>query len=630
VVINDLYRFWLDIPGVGIVQAYPFNSQLKWVDKRKTGYRFYQRTLESKLIFKDDPKNSINDFTKLFNLERSGMTCTKVPITIDKYCECDNTWTTAFYAGYLRLNAGDWDVSNCSLEIPIVVQDPFTCITESWNNEVNMFDYGDPVVDTSPFVGVIMQAECDYDHTMSWQPPPPSNTMVGAIQSYVWNHLADDCITAGEGWTLIQHTYKAKVDIDLNDGLFDGPPEFTWTINVKSKYAREYVIDPLHATEPPGLGWISVPTGWARALNITQGPFYDHNTTEGRAAIAEYWGTDDFSIGFLSKWNILGLDANGNSTLGNGKELGPLLDSILEPCGLTVVSNFFNINPDGTQPDNDYYDRAAVDFSDIVLYQISDIARIDETQSATVALIKLKGILDAMKTVGNCDIEIDGTYLRIEHLSYWPNTVQMDLTQAEFLYLIEEKWKYTYDQEAQPKEEIIAWDSETDKRGGDFDGYPIEYDNTCVNDQESKAPKTIAAQGFLSNIRFVIGNEDYYDAADLIMMVSTTNLVINSATQPISGRNVLNGNLAMGYLIPRYYDYGRPFKTGSINKVSTPFFRILRNKLQAPITIPFSCDDYRDNYTPSGLIKTQLGACEIETATYTDPDGQMELKLRGK
>jgi hypothetical protein len=623
-----MYRFYLDIPGQGIIQAYPFNSQLKWVDKRKTGYRFYQRTLETKLIFKDDPKNSIVDFTQLYNLERQGLTCTKVPITIDRYCECDATWTTGFYEGYIRLNQCDWDVSNCTVDAPIVVQDNYTCLTSQWENEINMFDYGDPVVDTSPFYGILEYATCEDTHSISWQPPVPIAQQRAAVLAYFNGPNIDNCITANNGWTTVQKSVVADQIIDLNEGLFDGPPEFTMVMTLRQKYVREFSADIL---VPPGQGWVAVTGGWGRSVNVISGDLLTSETPEGMEALVTVYGAGyDIDFGAIFTNNIIGMDAAGETNMGNGKELGPLLEDLLAPCGLTVISNFYNINPDGTAPANDYYTRAAEDFSDIVLYQISDVARIDETQAATVALIKIKKLLDAMKIAGNCDMELDGSVLRIEHLSYWPNTVNMDLTQAEFIEYIADKWKYTYDEQSQPKEEIIGWDSDTDGRGNDFDGHPIEYNNDCVNDIENKQPKVLKAEGFLSNLRFIIGNEDYYDSTDLILMVSTTDLVINSATQPISGQYKLNGNLAMGYLLPRYYDYGRPFKIGLINIVSTPMFTLLRNRLQAPITIPFSCDNYMGLYDPSGLIKTQLGACEIETATYTDPDETMEFKLRAK
>lgn len=635
--INDLYRFWLDLPGKGITQVLPFNSQLKWVDKHKTGYRFYQRTLETALILKDVPLDNIYDFTGLMDMERQGMTCTKVPISIDAYCDCDETWHEGFYTGYLKLNAGEWNVSECTVTIPIVVQDKFTCLTESWSNEINLYDYGDDPVQASPFVGVIQRKECFCDINVII-PNLPGLTNADFLVSYLiiqgFNHLCSECLTENATWAKIEHCgYTSWPLFGTNAN---------YPIHLKTSYAREFVAG---ASIPDGIGWIAVSGGYARPVPISDGAYLSNSTVSAGGPWAIAMSTENFTnptpdflqylyIGFHKTWNIIGVDINGNSTFANGKEIGPVLDDMLAPCGITVVSNFLNINPDGTNPDNDYYTRAPEDFHGLLLYQISDIARIDETQSATIALVKLKEILDAVKVYGNLDIDIDGTVLRIEHLSYWPNTVAMDLTTDEFLYLIKSKWKYTYDQESQPKTETIAHGVETDGRGNDFDGYPIEYDNACVNDTDKSGDKTYQATNFVTNLEKIVGNEDYFDDTQTIVLVATKKIsgknVIQSALQPISGAIKLNGNLALGYLLPRYYDYGRPFKEGNINKNLTPFFTLLRNRLQAPITIPMDCNDYMNNYDPSGLIKTQLGACEIDTATYTVPDKQMEFKLRAK
>jgi hypothetical protein len=205
----------------------------------------------------------------------------------------------------------------------------------------------------------------------------------------------------------------------------------------------------------------------------------------------------------------------------------------------------------------------------------------------------------------------------------------MDLTQLEFLKWIEGKWKYTYDQAKLPKREDYKWGVESDKAGGDFDGWPIEYDNNCVNDNDEPVIEEVIAQQFITNVFFVINNEDFFDS-DTLLLVSTTEGVVNFAVQPISGKNKMNGNMALGYLIPRYHTHSRPFKTGFINKNETTFYRSLRQKIQEPISFPMQCDDYMNNYSPAGLIKTQLGAGEIDKATYTEPAGKMTVTLRHK
>lgn len=578
----------------------------------------------------DEPAENNYGFTYLMDMERQGLTCTRVDVIIDRYCDCNETWIEGWYKGYLRLNAGEWEVSGCKVTIPVVVQDPFTCLTSTWTDDVNMFDYGDPPVEATPFAGVIQKLSCTSDVIVHDFYPPSYNTATSWVNNYVWQHLQTHCLfdvapgAVNHPWTLIKHTHITALTI-----IQTPPPvHLRAHIRIRSQWGREFVAG---ATEPDGLGWVEVTGGWARPLNVVDGPFLDQTTPEGIEAIeTEWFPLANPDLGFVKHWTIVGQDQNGNSIFTNGKELGPLLIDLLEPCGLTVVSNFYNINPDGSNPDNDYYTRAQDDFHGIVLYQVTDIARLDETQSATIAYIKVKELLDAMKVAGNCDISLDGTIVRIEHLSYWPKNVQMDLTQDEFYYLIKDKWKYTYDQEAQAKREIIAWGVETDGKGGDFDGFPIEYDNACVNDQEDKSDKEYRATNYVTNILKVTGNEDFYDDTETIVMVSTKNLIVQSATQPISGFYKLNGNLAMGYLIPRYYDYSRPYKEGYINKTLTPLYQSLYLKLQAPITIPMQCEDYLNNYSADGLIKTQLGACIIDIGTYTDPDGTLEVKLRAK
>ena len=42
-------------------------------------------------------------------------------------------------------------------------------------------------------------------------------------------------------------------------------------------------------------------------------------------------------------------------------------------CGLTVQSDFFNINPPGLNPSNSAYDKAFLELQELVVFQKSDI-----------------------------------------------------------------------------------------------------------------------------------------------------------------------------------------------------------------------------------------------------------------
>jgi hypothetical protein len=630
VTISDSYRWWLDIPGQGRVQVYPMNSSLKWSDSKKKGYRFYQRLLDDNIILMDRPAESIADFQLLMDMERSGRTCERVDVYVDKYCDCTSAWVVDWYAGYLRLSKGEWDVSHCTVKIPIEVNDNYTCLTTEWSKDMDIFDYGDPPEDIDPYYGEIQYETCEYDHTITINKIVPFEEMLAIVEAYFWDtdNYADDCIDSTEGWKILKHSYIADLEIKLPD-LFDWNGRMRIKMTIRTQWVREFVSDPTHATTPPGVGWLSVTDGWARQVPTQITDIWTTEMEGGREHITEYFGTNNYDIGLHSVRVVLGLNEDGSSVFTNGKTLNSVIEDWLSGCDITVISNFFNINPDATNPDNDYYTNAAVDAHALYLFQVTDIARIDETESATIALTNFKKIIDALKMAFNVDIELEGDVVRIEHVSYWEREVNMDLTQLEFIKWIDGKWKYTYDQAKLPQREEYKWGMESDKAGGDFDGWPIEYDNNCVNDTDDPVITEIIANQFITNVRFVINNEDFFDS-ELLVLVSTTAGVINSAIQPLSGNSKLNGNLALGYLLPRYHTHSRPFKTGFINKNETTFYRSLRLKIQEAISFPMQCDDYMNNYDPAGLIKTQLGAGEIDKATYHEPAGKLTVTLRHK
>lgn len=632
--IRDLYRFWIDLPGVGLVQFYPQNASLKWVDALKTGYRFHQRTLDDKLVFMDIPGDGINDFTKLYNLERMGMTCEKVNIFVDEYCPCDSTWTVNFYKGYLRLSQGDWNVSRCRASIPVVVQDAYTCVTTRWTKEDNFFNFGDPPIEVTPLVGVVQFEACKSNGEHTWNHIPPIEEVKAWLRQKQWelSSYQTQCLPdlinppSNHPWTLLGQGIIADIHLIPAD-IFHPHDRLRLSYTIRSRWAREFFAGP---TAPPGT-WYPATGGWQRPLYITNGPVWDYNTPEGHQAIANYFNNDDWDIGYLSEFLLVGLDGSGNTILTNGKELGPILEDWFALCGLTVVSNFYNINPDGSNPSNKYYDNAAVDAVGLVLFQVTDLARLDELQSATKMEAAMKEAIDTLKWMFNTDITIDGTVVRFEHLSYFSRIVTLDLTLPDFVKWIKGAWAYTYDEATLPLRENFKFSRPTDYEGGDFDGYPIEYNNACVNDRDDQPETTFATTKFLTNLKNIFGNPDLYDSKEIVIVATDGNGTVLFADQPISGHAAINGNLALGYLLDRYHDYARPFKRGIINKKpERPFYATIEQRKQVPFTIPFQCDDYLHNFDPSGKVKTQLGAGLITKATREVPVNSLTLELKHK
>lgn len=654
--IADSYRVNVDIPGVGVVVMQPQNNEFKWSWKKKKGYRFYQLILETKLIFVDAPSSGLFDFTKLANIERSGMTCERVNVTFDRYCECDNTWANGFYHGYLKLSqANQWDFELCQVELPVIVDDAYGCLTSNWTKDFNMFDYGDDPVEITPFLGVIQFKECYKEHTITFDPANDYTIqeILAIVRQYWTTHYHIECLPditppSNHPWTLVKHTYIVKLQFIGPQFPFD-KAKIKAHMKIRTRWAREFFAG---VVMPPGPLWEPCTGGFHRPVAITNGPVYNCDTPEGRESIALDWmvPSNSFADGELWSFIVVGLDASGNSTLTNAKEMGPVLIEYLAAIcpGITLISNFYQINPDNSHPVNDYYQRRTEDFDKLFLIQVTDVARLDETMSATKALFKLKELLDTLYIPHNIDLELDadGTILRLEHDSYWTRNVGNDLTlpdrvDANGRHVLEGTFKYEYENETQPNKETFAWSTLTDKEGGAFDGYPIEYKNACVDDRDEEQVVGYLSSKFLTNIQFVTGNMDFFDSKE-ILIVATRNGIVEFKVMPPSPADEedfipgsplmsrLNGALALKYCIPRYHDYGRPFKRGFINKMEVDLFATIRQKKQVPISFNLSCLDYRDNFKAGDYIKTQLGAGEIETADWIEPQEQMTVILKHK
>lgn len=594
--ISDKYRFFIELPGIGFKQVFPKNGELQWQDKKQREFNVYQRTLETTLIFEDRPSAGIMDFTPLANMEREDLTCHKIRMTVDKYCDCDNTWQQGWWRGFLRLSDGDWNFSTCQVRIKPEPDDKLTCLVEDWENLINLFDYGAPPQTISPFVGAIQKKCCTKTGT----------NLTG---------YATQCLTDVATWAVVDHGVCV--------------PAFGAQQTMKTCFAREYVVG---GSMPVGDGWIQVEgTNWARPVPTDLVAIYNMFTPEGIQAILQFFGGICTEGSFLYHYQIAGVQDDGSTEFPNAKDLSSVLSGIVSslPCGLTLVSNFLNINPDGTAPANKYYTQAAIDAHDIRLLDSSDVAVTGESQSATKMETTLKDVLEGLIVMFNLDMTIDGNNLRLEHKSYFtgnPAVFRLNLTEPEFVKWIQDKWQYQYKTENHPKFERFQWAQPTGGDGTEFDGYPISYDNICVNFRREPVEKVFRSEIFMSNIAAIVGDEDYFDS-ELIVIVSMYGGAM-SIKQRLTGSGfALNGAFAFTYLLKNYYDYDRPFREGYINKILTPMYHQQKNRKQVKIAIPFDCDDYQNEFDVRHPVRTQMGWGEIEDARYLEPEQILELTL---
>lgn len=570
--ISEKYEF-----SVNGFTAHPVNNALSWSWKREKERIFYEFNLETPLKLQDNPKESRQDFTNLYRLERNRNTrCEELDCIINMVCEgASEDW----FNGKIHLMDGDWNVSDCNVDIKPRAKQPWQCILDNYEAKINMLNPVVPRVTVNLYQGTIQFAVCHRSHTTSQYVP------------YKQIPLANDCIQPNQGWTMyINIAYKDPV---MENG------NVTWTID--TTYVREFLPS---SQTPKGDGWTSVSGGWARPAAVTD-PVFE--------VIAEYTYQEISSLPPAAE----GFD--------NGVTLKALLEFMLQEIScsnLNIISNFFAINEDGTSPINDVYIQAADKLYNMVLFQKTDIKDPGADTNATIAMISFKELFEDLQKMFNVYWLVDDdNNLRIEHITYFNEVRMLNLLETPWEDRIKKQWKYSYESNEYPRGETWKW---PDKASDDFNGTGIFYSGSCVSREQNERDKNYQLEQLYTDVTYLISGKDK-TGNDGIVIIAAPDGYIFSEVNKWSREFNLNGHLSWPNLLHYYHQYNRPQKKGTLNGQVTVFKSIKRTRKQT-IVIPFACCDILQ-FRPQDLVKTQLGWGEIESATYDDPNQILTLNL---
>lgn len=122
----------------------------------------------------------------------------------------------------------------------------------------------------------------------------------------------------------------------------------------------------------------------------------------------------------------------------HGLRLQDVLEYLFEEtgCGLTVKSDFFDLNADATAPANAAYTAAAAYCQSLIIFQKSDVKRHDATDAARSPAFRMKlaDLLADLKAMFNLEWTIadSGATFRLEHVSYFAAATGNDYTAAKY------------------------------------------------------------------------------------------------------------------------------------------------------------------------------------------------------
>ena len=563
--VNDKYQFFVTVNSV-TTQVFPAVDDLEIQWQLQDEEEYYRQSVANGLVFVNNSKRSITDYDFLKGIEDGSDRCDE--ITIEIKSTCTNPATTLL-TGLLVMTKAQWDEDNCTVTIPVTTNDEYTCLIAN-KDEVVEFNGVTPEVTVKNFIGEIEQVG----------PFAESNT------TRLGEFYIPPALT-GSAWNLINYTANL-VGVEWQEGWY---------------FVREKVTG---GTQPPGDGWISEGSDWVREIDLS---FVSEVITSG-----------SYDLEYEVKGNAL-FEAD------NGRFLSDVIEKVVELCSdLTVVSNFFSINPDATNPSNTVYSTAIAKLDKLAIWQKSDIKRFGANNNATKLRISFDDLYQNLRDIFNVRMAIDGTTLRIEHVSYFTESNGLDLTVSKLEYL-EGTRRYSYDDSLFTNVEKFEW---MERVSPSFNGFDILYNSYCV-DPETRA-KQYQATLINTDLNFCLDfPDDVDDDGFFLGNVAEYNSLYYIVKETIQAPfDVLgpqfNGHLSFPNLHENYWRHDRVFLEGEMNQVDTTFETTVRAKAQTPITFKMCCNELL-TFNVDELMNSQYGWGKINTARYSTKTEAITIEL---
>lgn len=577
----DTFRFTVS-DGVTDTPVYPVNSGLKRSWQKEDGTRSYRMKLNTKLVFRKD------DYTFFRAIYDAGV-CTEISILIENLCGGD--WVI-WFEGVIPIQKGEYVASRCEVTFDVAPNDVYECANKGFNSGVNWLALV-PLSSSKSIkvsLGTLETITCnDSAGTVTSIAPDVPQFYKGCWGTGYTTDATPDPLLA---WKPIAHH---------QDQFYIGSPTDPDLIQATTTWGRETIT----SVGPPfGVGWINISgTKWVRPVNTM-------------AVVQKYIQIRDTIAIDQIEWESTAINM---APISNGRSLGEILNAaVLQlDCGFTsVISNFFNINPDGTEPSNPAYDYAADNFQNVFFFQKSDIVRSTASNDATRFTISIKeflqelsllNVLWAITNVGGVKT------LRIEHYTYFEGTNGIDLTTYGGGKYIVGLDRFKSESEVPNFESFAYQESYREK----FLVKRITYPPACttVQGDERTASQMNADFGGL------VENPDAGLEGFFLM-----------ATEDVGGGEFLlntlggeaNGAFAWENIIPALWADGRFHLDATANVPGYSVRSVARGKAQPTITFSHCCSD---SFEPSELVRTQLGWGEVKTAEQDTERGIISLTL---
>lgn len=566
----DNHRFTVTVSAVDTTVT-PVVPGLRYRWETEGEGRFFRKKLTTRLLF------SGADYVYFKGLYDAA-SCDETTILIENFC--NGEWVTE-YNGRIVVAGGEYDFDRCEVTYSILPNDPYECFNRAIKKSVDFLIVSSAVTVRSIY-GTIETETCIYNGDEF------GTNSINMFLKDCWSGGTQDITTGttpdpAEAWRPLEH-----------EQLFDTP--VAGQLQITTTWAREVAV---HVGSPPGLGWINTSgDNWVRPIMY--------------GAISEMRTATTYTF------ETTAADVEAD----NGRILGEVVEAIVEDfdCGITgVVSNFFGINADATNPSNDAYDMAADFFQEVILFQKSDVVRASADANAVRLLLTFEEFLQALRDCFNVYYAIvpDGAdfYLYIEHWTYFDGQNGEDLTTLDGGKYIVGTNRFQSESEI-PAAEIFNYQ---ESYNTDFMRKEILYPQACSTSDQSK---DYSLAKLCADFGGLLDNTDA--GLDGFLLVSTENL--SAGVYLIDSTDYqANGIMAWRQLFPVVWMFGRYGDDVTTTAGAVTVQTVRKQKAQTQITYKSCCGGAE--FDPTELIQTGLGWGQVKEAEYDTRTNNVTVKL---
>lgn len=246
-------------------------------------------------------------------------------------------------------------------------------------------------------------------------------------------------------------------------------------------------------------------------------------------------------------------------SISNTYSLNEILIDIFSCSGKTFVSNFFNINPDLTEPSNGAYEYAVNFLQELRIVQSFDIIRESALQDSFGASgkIEAKKLIQDLNTMFGISLVYDqvNDVLRYEHISYF-NEKGIDFVTNDYEYEVSDEFEVNKD-----IINVENWFMGAETPTDGFYQSKIDYKNYQVQSRINETNYKI--ENLLTDVFGTLNNEKYEgdNYKKLFYLLSTDGTAIQQLNKPMSIRD----------LVKNLHSNNRPLSSGVHDGIQSQF-----------------------------------------------------------